>query len=322
MIGETHMDGELIGTAAWAVRKELGAAIADPLIWGAMSMLTSSCTLGDWGKNVLQGVAEQKTAGNVSDAQEKAVVASLHARGLDDCSRFLAVDSKTPRTTTMIGLDLVGYYMGGDCLTLRNDYGFAMTSLFHFQYQAKSTDTQVKFQADLTAVMGGGSDWDWDMIVRKTEPVLFATSPMGMSLSLDQYDYALEHINKAKGEIIIDAKSTPAFDPTALYDLVIFHRNCPSARAVVKVAAEVAVPDAGPDATLDAPPPAKEAGPLKDGGKVDAGAPVDPLQDKASVEGGGCGCHAAGSLNPRFATGMLFCTALVMAARRRRRRAD
>ncbi|MBI5531951.1 MAG: hypothetical protein HY898_04495 [Deltaproteobacteria bacterium] len=313
LFGETHMDGELIGSAAWAVRKELGAEIADPLNWGASSMLTTACTLGDWAKNVQDGMAELKTAGKITDAQIQKVNDAIHLRGLDDCSRFLSVDEKTSRRTNMIGLDLVGQYMGGSCSMLRS-YGFALTSLFHFKYQSKSADKGVKFTVDLKAIMGGGSDWDWDMVLRKNDPVTFISNPMGMSLELDQHDYKLEHIDKATGEFTIDDKSNPPFDPTATYYMVIFQRNCPTSQATVKAAGVVPVPDAGPDA----PPDVTEAGPIVEAG-ADSAEPTEPAAD-GSVEGGSCGCRTVGGANGATLAGMMLSIAAIAAARSRRRR--
>jgi len=139
-----------------------------------------------------------------------------------------------------------------------------------------------------------------------------------MTATLDQFDYKLELIDTTKGEYVIDDKSSPPFDPTATYYLVLFQRNCPSARATVKAVGEVPVPvaDAGPDAQPDV----KEAGPLADA-QPEGGEPVAPAAE-GSVEGGTCGCSAVGRTSGSMLAGIMLSLAALAGARSRRRRTD
>ena len=294
MVGETHQDGELIGTASWAVRKALGAERADPVVWGAMSLLTNSCTLGDFATNVQQELEELKGAGQATDAEIQQVNDAFHARGLDDCGRFLSVDPAKTRTTNMLGLDLLAQYFGaGNCTTLRN-YGVQLTSLFQFAYAVKSGDQAVRFKVKLTKLQGG-DDWDWDMYVRKGEGVTFQSQGMGMEV--DQFDYSLQHIDVQEGELVIDAGSNPPLDPSGTYNLVILQRNCPSARAVVSVATDAPIPDAGPEGAPEVDAGGADgAGPeasLEDA-EADGGLPAVTNPEEASAEGGACGCRTHG----------------------------
>lgn len=310
MMGETHMDGELIGTASWAVRKVLGKELADPLVWGAMAMLTPSCTLGDFATNVGQGLQELKAASKVDDTQIAQIQAAFAARGLDDCGRFLSVAPDKSRTTNMIGLDMIAQYMGGgSCQVVRN-YGFQMTSMFQFKAAPKSTDTSLRFHVDLTPIWGGGDDWEWDMYVRRNDGVTFQSMGMG-GIEVDQFDHSVKDIKEPKGDIVIDAKSIPALDTTAVYHMIIVQRNCPSAKAVVTLLTEAA-PEPLPEAGPEAGPP--EAGPEPDA-EQDGGAPA--VVDDGSMEGGSCGCRTVGDRSSGYGAWAIGLAAGALLRRRR-----
>lgn len=316
MYGETHEDGKLIGTAAWAVRKALGADVADPLIWGAMSMLPKgTATLGDFAKNVMEGAQDLKTQGKMTDAQIAALQAIFDERGLTDCFRELEVSPTKSRKTNMIGLDILGQMMGASCSSIRN-YGIKMTSLFHFKYQPKAEDKAIRFKVSQKAIMGGGSDWKWTMYARKGQMVTFNSNPMTMSTSVNEYDYEVKDIKTADGELVIDATSNPPFDPTQSYSMVIMHQNCPTGQATVSVVAEGAPqaepqPEAGTeDAGEDAPTVEQDAG-----FEPDAGDPG--VTDKA--DDGGCGCRTSPARSSWGGlVGLGLAAAAIAHARRRR----
>ena len=48
VFGEVHADGEMIGSLSWSIREALGAEATDQLVWGAVSLLTSTTSLGDY----------------------------------------------------------------------------------------------------------------------------------------------------------------------------------------------------------------------------------------------------------------------------------
>jgi Zn-dependent metalloprotease len=312
LFGETHEDGQLMGTAGWAVRKVLGAERADPLIWGAMQLLTTSCTLGDFHDNVMLGLDELKASGQATDQEIEQVAAAMRARGLDDCKRFLSLDEGKSRVTNLLGLELIAMYMGGSCKLLRDTYGFELTSLFHFSYAVKSTDKAVRFKVDLTPLGSSSNEWNWDIYVRAGDGTTFQTSLMGMG-DPDQFDHAVTHITQPKGELVIDGSSQPPLDPTATYYMVILQRNCPTAQALVSVVTEQEPADAGTD--VEEP----EAGPEQDAGP-DAGQPAVNNGTDTTVGGGACACRAAGHGGASRGA-LLFAAAALAAARRRRARA-
>lgn len=315
MYGETHEDGKLIGTAAWAVRKALGADVADPLIWGAMSMLPKgTATLGDFAKNVMDAAQDLKTQGKMTDGQIATLQAIFDERGLSDCFRSLDISPTQTRKTNMIGLDLLGQMMGASCSSIRN-YGVKMTSLFHFKYQPKPEDKAIRFKVSQKAIMGGGSDWKWTMYVRKGEMVTFNSNPMTMSTSVNEYDYEQKDIKTADGEIVIDDKSNPPFDPTQSYSMVIMHQNCPTALATVSVVADGAPPsEPQPEAgTEDAPPVEEDASTEPE---TEAG---DPGVTDKGADDGGCGCRTARTDAPWGGLLGLGLAAAAIARVRRRR---
>lgn len=315
MYGETHEDGKLIGTAAWAVRKVIGKELSDPMVWAAMSMLPNDgATLGDFAKNVMDAAADLKTQGKVTDAQIAELQKVFDDRGLTECFRSLDTSPTKSRKTNMIGFDILGQMMGASCSMIRQ-YGVQLTSLFHFKYQPTSADSRVTFKVSMTPIMGGGKDWDWDMYVRRGDMVTFLSNSMTMSIHPDEFDHSVKELTTATGEITIDSKSSPAFDPTQPYDMVIMHRNCPSAEVKVEVVTSGEIPaepmpEAGPDAQVEEDADVPEE---------DSGEPGIPATGEPSDDGG-CGCRTAPSRSSSWAGVIGLGLAAAAVARSRRRR--
>jgi len=295
IMGETHMDGELISSLSWTLHSALGAAAADQLVWGALTLLTTGGSLGDYANGLVQSANDLVAQGQLTAADVTTVQDTLAQRGLDDCGHELALSPAEPRSITMFGLQFVGQQLGASCQQLKT-FGFRGQSLFHFVTTPAPTDTALRFGVDLQA-QGTGSV-DWSIYVRRNEHVGFNTA--GVLPKVDKYDYSVEDMTATTGELVIDAASDPPFDPASTYHMVITHQNCPITRASVT-------------ATL-----------LGEGGAGGAGG-GEPVQTPAAptIEAaGGCGCRlvpAAGDTSSMGAAWM-WLAALAPAGTALRRR--
>ena len=110
VMGEAHYDGEFVSSTAWAVRTALGQTLGDQLIWKAMSMLTTSPALGDWGENVLTAANDPDLA--LTSDQIQQVQQAVAAQGLNDCKRILDLSQSKPRTVLLFGLEDLAAMMG------------------------------------------------------------------------------------------------------------------------------------------------------------------------------------------------------------------
>jgi hypothetical protein len=343
LIGESHQDGELIGSASWSIRQAIGKQLADPLVWGALAMLPYSPSFGDFANGITQTASDMKKQGKLDDAQLGKIASALAERGLDDCSRFLEVKPAKPRKTYLLGLDILGQLYGASCNTLKK-YGMELTSIFQFWYAPAPSDKLARLMVKHSSVSGGSLDWD--IYLRRNKPVTFSTYQM--DLQPDEFDTKVEHLTATSGEIAMTETSSPKFNPADKYHVVIFHRSCGTTLATVSATGEPAItpPDAGPDGQApeaggdgQGPDAAKDSaldavaeGSTKDGGakdgatvKRDAGDAAVALQassavDEGTLEGAGaCGCRVpAGRTGAGFAAAGLL--ALGALARRWRTR--
>jgi hypothetical protein len=298
LIGEVHADGELVGSLSWTLHTALGAASSDQVVWGAITLLPTGGSLGDYGAGLVQTANDLVTQGLLTAADVTTVQDAVAQRGLDDCGHELAVSATEPRTTTMFGLGTVGQGFGMTCAQLAA-MGVHGQSLFHFVATPAPADTGVRFQVGLE-VLGQG-DVSWSIYARRDEHVSFsAVPPVGLP-AVDQYDYKVENLTATNGELVIDANSDPPFVPTSTYHMVIVHQNCPNTRATVTSA------------------------PLGEGGAGGAGGAGPEPQATAPTEvDGGCGCRvtAPSDATPRSGVwaSLALLAPLAAAVRRRMRR--
>ncbi len=170
VVGEVHADGRLIGSAGWAIRKVLGAELADEIVWGSMSLLNNSASLGNFGDGVLQSAQDLGLDSNQMD-QIKTI---LTDRGLDDCDRILEINNQN-RTTHLDGLDVWSQFDESLTCQKLKDWDIRFSSLFQFVYTPNEYDTEVELKVDLNInVINGNSDeLDWNIYVRRNEMVSF-----------------------------------------------------------------------------------------------------------------------------------------------------
>ncbi len=320
--GESHADGGLIGTAAWAIREALGTDLGDQVVWGAVTLLTQGATLGDFGTGVLKTAQDLSLSASQID-QIKGILAD---RGLDDCGRSLDLHAGVARTTTMFGLDIIGQMMGGSCSQMKS-YGLNLSSIFHFKHTPQADDKGVKLTVHLEDLSSPGA-LDWSIYARKGSMVTFSGGGGYQPPDPSVFDYVVSDVTGADGEMTIDTNSNPPFDPSSDYYFVLVHRNCPvEAASVQSISLKDLPTDAGTDGTTDpdggADATDSDAGQSSDGAvDADGGTPADAASAPAAApsgDDGGCGCRAAPSGSSSSAVALTALGLALVIGRRRRR---
>ncbi|HNS99288.1 MAG TPA: hypothetical protein PKL73_20180 [Polyangiaceae bacterium] len=302
MIGESHEDGRIIGNLTWTLRNMHGADKADQLVWGAMSLLGSRATFGDFGRGLLQSAADL----NFDDQQIQQIENELKDRGLDDCDRALEINGK-PRVSYMLGLGELGSMMGYSCADMKAS-GFIMSSLFQYQYTPHPTDSSLTLDVRFSNAHGGSHDMNWRIVVQRNRMAVVHSN------LLVSPDYMLNPITDTHAQLVIDADSTPPFDPSATYYAAILSENCWGASLHVEANPPETPPaDAGADVAPEAE--AKDAGWDIDL-VFDTAAPPEPSMTPELYPAGGCSCHTSPAA-PSARWWWLIATSVLCVARRR-----
>lgn len=312
MVGEEHMDGEIIGAFTWQVREQLGAASADAAIFAAVARLTGSSTFKDFTEALLAILEDMAADGEVTAAQLDAVRAVAQAKGLDICGRWIPLDE--PRRVTTLGLDMIGQAMGGDCQQLRgmlNYMDIDMTGLFQYKVAVPENATSLTVTFAFTPM--GGSDLMYNLYARAGEMVRFELVNVygGMMMPRVQtYDRSwpssgLQTLSENTTVITWSVQDDPPLPVGQDVYFALTHANCPV--AYLDTTAEISTdpivdPDAGPDADTDA----------------DADVDADAETPRPKSKKDGCSC-ATGSASPDFAPWLMLLGAALLALRRRRK---
>ncbi|AUX41820.1 hypothetical protein SOCE26_032450 [Sorangium cellulosum] len=302
LLGEVHEDGKIIGSLAWSLREKLGQERSDRLVWGAMALLTRNASFDDFVRGLRTTADSMVAVGELTAADIGTIEALVESRGLDDCGEVLDLSGGEGRRTTMFGLNaLLG---GGDraCLAVRGQ--ISLQSLFHFKSTPAPGAKGLRFTVDLDA--RGGDDLSWNIYVRAGKHVRFSAPPGGLP-EARTYDYSVEGITEAQGEIVIDETSDPPFDPALTYYMVIGHTNCPITIATVSSADVAREPEPEPEVPTE--PEVEPPGSATPD-------PADLPEDTSAV---GCACRAAGPSAPLTPWSVLPVLALAGAAALRRR---
>jgi len=224
-VGEVHYDGEIVGSLGWSAREAFGVERGDQLVWGAVSMLTPNPSMSDFARG-LQATADELVAQGSMTAQDRQVLENLIiARGMNDCDHVLDVSAQKPRTFINMGLDFFGQLLGGSCQQVKQQY--SLHSFFHLKVVPNPGDTSVKFKVDLEPQ--GAGEMDWGIYVQVGQSVAISSS----DLHPQNAAYRIEHLTGTQGELVIDANSSPPFDPSQTYYMVIGDQNCPASRVTV-----------------------------------------------------------------------------------------
>ncbi len=306
LVGEVHEDGELIGSLAWSLHDKFGAELGDRLVWSALTLLTRNASLGDFAKGLKRAADKLVSTGELTAADASAVEALIESRGLDDCEEVLDLSGGKLRRTQMFGIDSLVYGAGGSCTEWRRQ--LSLQSLFHFKSTPDRTAKGIRFTVQLQP--HGGDDLEWSIYVRTARHVGF--TPGDMLPEATSYDYSVEAITDTYGEIVIDEKSDPPFDPTQTYYMVIGHGNCPVTAVTVESA------DLGVEPPPVDPDPVDPVAPEPEPGAT-GGATPDPIDPAEETPAAGCACRAAEPSAPLAPWTALSGVALAGAAVLRRR---
>jgi MYXO-CTERM domain-containing protein len=281
--GESHQDGTAVGSAAWQIREAVGQAQGDAIVWGGVSMLQQGASFADLAGWISKTADQFATDGKIQQTDVDAINAILEKKTLTSCSRILDLQPNTPIKSHMIGLSMMGWISGGySCDEISQVY--SDTTLFQFRYQPSPEDEGVRFEVTLN---GGGDDWG--LYASRDEPVYFAGG-YDEVFRPDVFEYSKLLTNQNLAELVIDKSSSPPFDPSLSYVMVVGSKNCQGATVSVTASGKLPVPDAGPEAGpeggKDAASDAKKDGAARDGAAA--------AEDLAEMAGGSCACRSAG----------------------------
>ncbi len=295
VFGEPHEDGRIIGGVTWEIRQTLGASnLADGLIFGALTMLSSLATFEDFAAALNDTAAAMQGDGDLTQTQTEAVAQVLDARGMTQCGRNLPLDNGVAQTTHPFGFDWLATVVNSECESVRV-LGIWLPGAFqysiHVPADAQQLTVRLRQSPDdrlLTRIL-----------LRRDTPIEYIVQPTGMGLSVvypQQYDHEFGEFEGTDVSVTLDILSDPPLQPGETYYVAVLHQNCPDSEQIVSAST-----------STDAPTP--------DGG-IDGDATADSTDDDPHR---GCGCTATG--NPGTLPLMLMLLwGLVLIRLRRRRR--
>ena len=312
MVGEEHMDGELIGALNWQVRVQLGAELADVAIYTTLTRLTAASTFKDFAETLIATLEDLETDGEITADQLAAVQGVVEAKGLDICGRWIPLDQ--PRRVTNFGLDTLGQAMGGDCAQLRGmlDYmGVDLTTMFQYQVVVPEDTTSLTLSFEFTPQ--GGTDLQYNIYGRGGEMVLYQLVSVygGMMLPrIQTFDRSWPSnvldppMSGTTAELTWTIHDDPPLPVGQEVYFSVTHANCPL--TTLDVSAELSTdpivdPDAGPDGDTDG----------------DTDADTDGSTEKPPAKKDGCSCTTGSRSRPNAGFFLLLAVGLFFSLRRR-----
>ncbi len=274
VVGEGHLDGEIVGSFTWSLREALGSEAADQLVWGAVSLLPYGASFGDFVVGVRQIADDLVQEGRLTDAGRKQIEQILHERGLDNCGRAVEIPVGESRTMLMVGLDTVAQANNTTCAQLKT-IDSSVPGIFHFSATPPSSARGLRFSIEMSPWTAGALEWS--AYIRAGQHVTFGV--VHQLPAVVGYDRAITGVTSSTAQLVVDDTTEPPFDPTSTYDLALAHRNCPG--VTVKVSVEAIEGQSEPDAGTEAD---------GDTGVAEAGV----VAATGSTQGAGCGCRIEG----------------------------
>ena len=253
MFGEPHMDGEVIGGATWEIREAIGATLADDVVFGGLSMLTTNSTFQDLAVSV-NATAQAMVAASQMTTQDASTVASiLDSRGLPECGRFLDLHEGEIRKNYLFGFDMLAAYMGGTCAQMRQLLAYYIPGPFQFRYRVPSDFAHERIHFNIQMVPGTG-DLLHKGYVRQGEMIRYRMESIFGFFNIavaDEFDYESPETTESSMQITLDADSTPPLVPGEDYYFAFGYRNCPNVQGEITITTSgVAYHDAGVDAEV------------------------------------------------------------------------
>ncbi|MDA3863109.1 MAG: hypothetical protein PF689_04490, partial [Deltaproteobacteria bacterium] len=262
MVGEEHMDGEIIGAATWAIRDILGGTgeRSDELLYATLLRLNSASTYKDFYDSLVISVEDAISNSTITQQEGDDILTISQSKGLDICGRSIPLDQT--RTNATFGLDQLGQMMGGDCAQMRSflsTQSITLPTLFQYNIDIPEGTTSLTFNINFTS-MSPGNDLQYKIFGRKDEMIGYDLVNVygGFMLpSAKDYDKSWP----ASGDFTNDATSftwtlqdVPPLPVGAEVYFAVTYANCPTTQ--LEVSAElsdepVENPDAGVDADIE-----------------------------------------------------------------------
>ncbi len=290
MVGEEHMDGELIGAFTWQVRVTLGAELAEEVVFTALTRLVATSTFKDFFETMMTTLEDFETDGEVTAGQISQIRAVAEAKGLDICGRWVPLDVQ--RRTLTFGLDQLGQMMGGDCAQMRQFLGMMNVELpTIFQYKVDVPEDATSLTLHLTYTPMGGTDLQYKVYGRAEQMIQYDLVPVFGGFSMPRardFDRRWpagildDPLTSATSDLTWTIQDNPPLPVGQEVYFAVTYSNCPT--AYLDAASTVSTdpiedPDAGTDADIedDVQEPEPKPKSKKDGCSCTAGTSTSPL---------------------------------------------
>jgi hypothetical protein len=312
MLGEPHYDGEVAGSATWAIREAVGYETADQLIYGSLTMLTPNATFKDFAEGVMACGQDMVAGGQLTSQQLTEVEAALESRGMLKCGRWLEVSEQENPSCMMVGFDMLAQQFGTTCSQVRSMLSYYVPGPFQFKVIAPQDVSQLRvvFNMDQASVTPG-DDLLYRIYVRQGEMVHYRMESFWGQMEFavpEDFDYESEEFTEPTAEIALTADSSPMLQAGEEYYFAVGYRNCPTTQATFTVTLEEEIPPEPDASVIDA--------------AIDAGDATDAGPSSSGPKDGGCDCRTPSSGTqslPLAALWLLVCGVLLWRARRRHR---
>jgi len=238
---ESHADGEILGAAAWAVREQIGATLADEVAYATLGNLPDGLSFASLAEVIAELVGDLVDDGELTQDDLDAVNQVFTEKGLYACGRSMEVPLEE---TVEVPVELM-WGMGSmepeQCAQFR-EMGFRLPMMF--QQSFTIPDDQGPLEAlDITFPIErqdgqstGEDDFRYDLMFRKGEMVKFDMEEVEMGGS----GYMMEVPSPGDQDILLEEMETSlhltleddqglALEAGATYYMTMLHQNCASA---------------------------------------------------------------------------------------------
>lgn len=301
VMGESHMDGEIIGAATWEIRQSLGADSADKLIYGAILLLTPDATFEDFSKAV-EATSEEMVENNEITSQNADDVKNILVnRGLDTCGRTIDLSDQTKINTNLLGLQLIADAFGMTCSKLKSFLPYWMPS--NFQYKITVPDNLGdNIVLNINLENDSSDNLKYKIYVRQGEKVHYELDSSSGYMAVpvpDEFDYESPELTTQTAQIKLNKTSTPPLVSGETYYFTVGHQNCPDVKITTYITLdeETIETDAGTDIALQDGGTDTTENDINDDINTVDNVQNDVLADADAGDenkgGGGCSCEIA-----------------------------
>ncbi len=134
ILGEAHEDGMIVGGTLWAVREAIGAEVADDIIYGALSSLSSAPTFLEYATAVDEHAAVAMDDGDLTQDDLDAIAAIFEDRGWYKSARAIPLEPGDVEQGLFLGADLLAAYAGSSACTLARSFDGGLLFPLPFQF--------------------------------------------------------------------------------------------------------------------------------------------------------------------------------------------